>query len=115
VKRETKDLPVYALEQVKGGSKLQRPRDAEGDPYFRVFQRRQITAKRAPLAYLTDALSMRSPDEMQVHSDENPSATDATLPNFSSALAEQLGLRVQSQKGPVEIIVIERAEKPAEN
>jgi uncharacterized protein (TIGR03435 family) len=36
-------------------------------------------------------------------------------PTLFTALQEQLGLRLESQKGPVEMIVIDKVEKPSEN
>jgi len=39
-------------------------------------------------------------------------ATDATL---STALREQLGLRLESARGPVEVLVVDSVERPSEN
>ena len=41
--------------------------------------------------------------------------TDATAPSIFTAFQEQLGLKFESQKGPVDILVIESTEKPSEN
>ena len=57
-----------------------------------------------------------TPDERQVSNDENGAPSpDANVPSVSSALQEQMGLKIQAQKAPVQIVVIDRAEKPDEN
>jgi uncharacterized protein (TIGR03435 family) len=43
----------------------------------------------------------------------NPEATSGA--NLFTALQEQLGLKLDSQKGPVDVLVIDRAEKPSED
>jgi uncharacterized protein (TIGR03435 family) len=44
-----------------------------------------------------------------------PPPPDASGPSIFTAVQEQLGLRLESTKGPVEIIIVEHVEKPSEN
>jgi uncharacterized protein (TIGR03435 family) len=50
-----------------------------------------------------------TPDRGTVPSPDDPRA------DFFTALQEQLGLKLESAKGPVEILVIDHVEKPSEN
>jgi uncharacterized protein (TIGR03435 family) len=57
-----------------------------------------------------------SPDDrLQLPPGAAPPPADTTGPSIFTAFQEQLGLRIESQRGPVEILVVDRAERPSEN
>jgi uncharacterized protein (TIGR03435 family) len=47
--------------------------------------------------------------------DPSPLKIDPNGPSIFAALREQLGLMLESTKGPVEVLVIDHLEKPAED
>jgi uncharacterized protein (TIGR03435 family) len=53
--------------------------------------------------------------EFKFVEDKAAAAGDNSLPDFLTAMREQLGLVLQSQKAPVEVLVIDRAEKASVN
>ena len=85
-----------------------------------------MNAQRSPMAMFANALSrllsQTVVDQTGVEGDFDISMTwnpdtapDAEGPSIYTALQEQLGLRLESKKGPVEVIVIESVERPSEN
>ena len=53
------------------------------------------------------------PEGSQLRADSIPA--EFSGPSIFAAVQEQLGLKLESQKGPVEILVIDHAERPSEN
>ena len=47
--------------------------------------------------------------------DPDPLRIDPNGPSVFSALTEQLGLKLESTKGPVDVLVIDHVEKPSED
>ena len=46
---------------------------------------------------------------------DSPAPADTSGPTIFTAVQEQLGLKLEAQKGPVEMLVIDRAERASEN
>lgn len=137
--RETRELPGYALVVARNGSRLQESKAEEsrfnGD-------RRSLTAQRMSITQLADTLARRldrpvvdmtgiqgffdlklewtpddsAPVQKPGEGEERLSTALTDGPTIFTALQEQLGLKLESRKVPVEILVIDHVEKvPSEN
>jgi bla regulator protein blaR1 len=133
IHREVPEEPVYHLVVAKGGSKLKETAgDTKAEPSVRLG-RGQISATSAQLSVLASQLSRQlgrvvidqtglagkydfaaqwTPDVSELNA-ANPS--DISGPSIFTAMREQLGLRLESSKCQVEMLVIDRAERPSEN
>jgi bla regulator protein blaR1 len=63
----------------------------------------------ATLTWTPDQMPQRPPGAPE------PPPADPNGPSIFTALQEQLGLKLDSQKGPVHVLVIDRVERPKEN
>jgi len=129
VHKETKEQPIYALLVSKNGAKLKEVKEA-GARQGMNMGRGRAQGFGASVEMLVQDISsaMGRPviDKTGLNGkydfilewtpDMAPTGDSAPAgPTIFTALQEQLGLRLESQKGPVETIVIDRAEKPSEN
>ncbi len=122
--RDTKELPVYALVLAKGGSKLKpaefgRTSNNGGVGYFdgqrsgiqnlANFLARQLDRPVLDMTGLKGVFDFN----LDWSPDDTPSETK---PDLTTALQQQLGLKLEARKAPIEVMVVDRLEKvPTEN
>lgn len=126
--RETKEMQVYALGIAKAGPKLTAhagPGDTSANMTNRPDKSSMKCTNRSMKSF-ADNLG-RSLDQVVIDKTGLSGGYDFTLewapnptpdspePSLFTALQEQLGLKLESTKGPVEIIVIDNIERPSEN
>jgi uncharacterized protein (TIGR03435 family) len=130
--RETRTAPVYSLAIAKGGIKLsasdspqkginagQGTMLGEGasmtqlaSKLSRLLQRPVVN--NTGLAGNYDFKLAWTPDR-ELSAPSGQPADTAAGPSIFSALQEQLGLRLEATKGPVDVLVIDQVDKPSEN
>jgi uncharacterized protein (TIGR03435 family) len=139
VHRETREEQVYELVVAKGGAKLTQATESlnASQTGLRIAGRGRLIGIAAPLPILINVLSEQmgrlvtdktglmgrydftlewTPDPVELPGigDSGP-PPPADRPSLFTAIQEQLGLKLESTKGPVEILVIDHAEKPDAN
>jgi uncharacterized protein (TIGR03435 family) len=140
---ETREVPVYALVVAKGGPKMTvsklGPNDTngiQGDPGILNSARGKETGRGTMMEFLaedlSDALGRKVVDKTGLTGrydftltwtpDDSAAATGGSAasgatqgPSLFTAVQEQLGLKLEPVKAPVDVVVIDHLEKPAEN
>jgi uncharacterized protein (TIGR03435 family) len=117
---ETTEQPVFALIVAKNGPKLQE--STESESFIRRMGRGSIKGQAVALRLLVVNLSneLNRPviDKTGLtgkYSFELKWETDVDETSIFAALQEQLGLRLESQKGTVKVLAVDRAERPLGN
>lgn len=136
--RDMKEVPIYALTVAKGGPKLNHPENASctdvGDdgffkplkpgqnPYCSLHLRGFTLAEFLAVIQsdldrpIVDKTGLTGTFEFRMlYSNPNRPGADPAGPSIFTALEAQLGLKLESTKGPIEILVVDRAERPSEN
>jgi uncharacterized protein (TIGR03435 family) len=145
IHRETKEAQVYSLVIAKNGPKLQESKPNDADPRLTSQGRGgslSLTGQEVPIVLLVTALTRLlnrpvfdktgltgtydftltwTPDDSQaqtppgVTANGQPPPPDSNGPTIFTAIQDQLGLKLESGKRPVEIIVIDHVERPSGN
>jgi uncharacterized protein (TIGR03435 family) len=125
---ETREASVYALTIDKGGPKFQVSSGSErpGVNTSKRAGRGQMKGTREPISILASNLGNQLGAIVLDNTDLagrydwtlvwglDPNI-ESTEPSLFTALKEQLGLRLNAQKGPMEVLVIDSVSKPSEN
>jgi len=125
VRRESREGPVYILTQVKNGHRLGGPTGTRGMGRNRGL----MTAESASVAMLTNSLSValrrpvvdqtglsgRYAFRLEWAEDGAPGEPEDSGQSLFTAIQEQLGLRLESGRAPIEYVVIDAAERPSAN
>lgn len=132
VHHESKELPGYALMVARSGFKLKPAEPGTPDTTHNSGRVDELKVKKITMTQLADLLA-RSLGEMVVdktgisgiydfeirwsNNDRNSTGNEAeALPTLFTALQETVGVRLQPQKVPVDVIVVDHLERvPTEN
>ena len=128
IHQETRQLPIYALVVAKGGPKFQPSKINgttidRGRAYLHVagsdetidLLARELARQLGRIVRNQSGLSGRYDLSLRWTPDDVTASSPDAPPDIFTAIQEQLGLKLESAKGPVPVLVIDSAEMPSAN
>jgi uncharacterized protein (TIGR03435 family) len=139
---DKKELSVYAITVANTGSKMAKSEATGNLPGFGGRGRGNVAVRNTTMAEFAEFLQSRivdrpvvdqtglsgrydfplkwTPDGLRAAAAAEPNASPAPInpddpPDLFTAFQQQLGLKLESKKAPVDVLVIDRVEKPSEN
>jgi uncharacterized protein (TIGR03435 family) len=123
--REMRDMPVYELVQMKTAPKVKAVELGKGNTSMRPGQ---LTALAVPMANFAEIMSrylnrpvldktgLSGTFDFSLEWSPDGKTADAAGdlpvgPSLFTAIQEQMGLKLESRKAPIEMLVVDRAEK----
>jgi uncharacterized protein (TIGR03435 family) len=125
VHTETRKESVYALVVAKGGPKLKQPASTTVQPFVSFFPH-GLSGENATMDQLVERMAtifgrpvlnhtgIQGNFDFLIDYPPDDAATDRTV-LLLSAIQVQIGLKLETQPGSIDVIVIDRAEKPSRN
>lgn len=138
--REQREFSIYVLEVVKSGSKLKDsavPNDAPALVSMIYPQSIKLPARNATMSDFASMLQRAildrpvvdkteltekydfdlewAPDESQFNGEVASASGDASAAPLFTAIQQQLGLKLEPTKGPVDALIVDKAARPSAN
>jgi uncharacterized protein (TIGR03435 family) len=124
VHKHTKEMPAYALVVAKGGSKLQPSTNNTGFTSRKGLLMCKGTSMDSLASMLSNMENRIILDQTKLTGNyaftlqwapDDATNPNADLPGLVTAIQEQLGLKLVPTKSPVEMLIIDQAERPSAN
>jgi uncharacterized protein (TIGR03435 family) len=124
---EQKERSVFALSAAKGGVRMKPAADQEHGEM--TFNQGHLSGKGVPVSFLASLLELPADRtvidtsgvpgsydfDLRYDPEDKAAATPSNDPNLFTAVQEQLGLKLQSTRASVPVLVVDHVEPPTPN